>query len=467
MRGRPVFSNIMKQLRQRKADGIILHKIDRGARNLKDWADIAELTDTGIEVHFANESVDLNTRGGRLSADIQAVVAADFIRNLREETKKGYYGRLKQGLCPRPAPLGYLNNGVGKRKTIDPVQGPIVREAFELYASGRFSLARLTEELYKRGLRTRQTEKYPGGEKVGRSGVAAILSNPFYIGILYIKKTKQTFLGVHEPLISRYLFEKVQNTLSGRCQHRVQKHTFQFSRLIHCQICSRALIAEAKKEIVYYRCHLQHTPRTVLKEEEDIKALLSARFGRLHLVPEEVALFEIMLSEMTTKATSHMSEVLKAEQLKLSSAETRIQRLTDAYLDGLIEKIEFEQKKTALTLERREVERRCTELKNGENGAFSKTQRMFELLCSVPSMYESGNIEEKRAMLELLTSNRLASHKSLDFTMRFPFSRVEKRPPVQSGCPPSAEACDFWRNLIKEVIAFVQTDEASDILSCR
>jgi site-specific DNA recombinase len=67
------------------------------------------LLDAGVEVHFANESLDLHTRGGRLSADIQAVVAADYIRNLREETKKGFYGRLKQGIYPMGAPLGYIN----------------------------------------------------------------------------------------------------------------------------------------------------------------------------------------------------------------------------------------------------------------------------------------------------------------------------------------------------------------------
>jgi hypothetical protein len=44
------------------------------------------------------------------------VVAADFIRNLREETKKGFYGRLKQGLFPPPAPLGYPGCGGGKPK---------------------------------------------------------------------------------------------------------------------------------------------------------------------------------------------------------------------------------------------------------------------------------------------------------------------------------------------------------------
>jgi len=96
-KGRPVWSQMLRALRQGKAQGVVIHKIDRSARNLKDWADLGEIIDQGIEVHFANESLDLHSRGGRLSADIQAVVAADYIRNLREEAKKGIYGRLKQG----------------------------------------------------------------------------------------------------------------------------------------------------------------------------------------------------------------------------------------------------------------------------------------------------------------------------------------------------------------------------------
>src|SRR5579864_4765278 len=91
-RGRPVFSEMMKLLRRGKARGVIIHKIDRSARNLRDWADLGELIDHGIDVYFVNESLDLHSRGGRLSADIQAVVASDYIRNLREEAKKGFYG---------------------------------------------------------------------------------------------------------------------------------------------------------------------------------------------------------------------------------------------------------------------------------------------------------------------------------------------------------------------------------------
>ena len=134
-RGRPLFTQMIRLLRQKKAQGVIIHKIDRSARNLKDWADLGEMIDAGIEVHFANESLDLHTRGGRLSADIQAVVAADYIRNLREETKKGFYGRLKQGFYPLGAPIGYLDQGKAKPKVPDPERAPLVRQAFELYAT--------------------------------------------------------------------------------------------------------------------------------------------------------------------------------------------------------------------------------------------------------------------------------------------------------------------------------------------
>ena len=169
-RGRPKFNEMLMRLRKGTADGVVIHKIDRGARNLKDWSDLGELIDEGIEVYFANESLDLHSRGGRLSADIQAVVAADFIRNLREETRKGFYGRIKQGLYPLPAPIGYLDCGKGKPKEPDPVRAPLVRSAFELYGSGRYSLATLADELYRRGLRNR------GGKLVGVNRLSEMLN---------------------------------------------------------------------------------------------------------------------------------------------------------------------------------------------------------------------------------------------------------------------------------------------------
>ena len=115
-RGRPVFKAMMKRLKAGEARGILVHKIDRSARNLHDWAAFVDLADQDIEIHLCHEQLDLTSRNGRLSADIQAVVAADTVRNLREESRKGMYTRLEQGLWPWAAPVGYLNQGGGKGK---------------------------------------------------------------------------------------------------------------------------------------------------------------------------------------------------------------------------------------------------------------------------------------------------------------------------------------------------------------
>lgn len=80
--GRAVFKNMIGHLRKGKADGLIVYKVDRSARNYFDWWQINKLADEGIEIHFATEGIDFTTRSGRLAADIHAVFATEYIRNL-------------------------------------------------------------------------------------------------------------------------------------------------------------------------------------------------------------------------------------------------------------------------------------------------------------------------------------------------------------------------------------------------
>src|SRR5690349_1490171 len=69
--GRPQFAAMVKALSNKEADGVIVHNVDRSARNYRDWADISDLVDGGFVVYFANEKIDLSTRGGRLVADVE------------------------------------------------------------------------------------------------------------------------------------------------------------------------------------------------------------------------------------------------------------------------------------------------------------------------------------------------------------------------------------------------------------
>jgi site-specific DNA recombinase len=260
-RGRPVFAEILRMLRRREAHGLIVYKVDRSARNLKDWADLGELIDQGIPVYFAGDGLDLSSRSGRLAADIQAVVAADYVRNLREEAKRGIRKRLEQGLYPMRAPVGYLDCGPGKPKAIDPDRGPLVRLAFTWYASGEYTLRELQILLENLGLRNRR------GGRVSVNGLSHLLRNPFYMGFIRLRTKGHLYCGLHEPIVSRELFFKVQDHLRSRLWPRRRTLGHRFSRKLRCATCTRALIGSESKSRVYYRCQTISCPTTSVRED--------------------------------------------------------------------------------------------------------------------------------------------------------------------------------------------------------
>lgn len=259
--GRPIFNHMVQELRRGRANGVVIHKIDRSARNFADWAKIGDLADAGIDVHFATESLDFRSRGGRLTADIQAVIAADYIRNLRDETIKGLRGRLKQGLYPFKAPLGYLDNGRGKQKTIDPKHGPQVRRLFELYATGNYSLWGLRQKANALGLTNL------GGKPLSKTSIEKILRNPFYAGVIKLRSTGDTYPGVHEPLISVALYDEVAAVRDGRDNKKTTKHCHRYRGLFRCAFCFGAMISELQKGHVYLRCHTRTCPTKTIREE--------------------------------------------------------------------------------------------------------------------------------------------------------------------------------------------------------
>jgi site-specific DNA recombinase len=450
--GRPVFMAMLKRLRKKEAAGLIIHKIDRSARNLKDWVDIAQLSDEGIEIHFIREAVDMRSSSGRLAADVQAVVAANYIRNLREESIKGFYGRLKQGVLPRPAPVGYLNVGPGKPKTIDPEKGPLVREAFLLYASGRFSLHSLVRELYAMGLRSRK------GARVTVNRLSELLSNPFYYGLILIRKGNQTFLGAHEPLISKKLFDQVQDVLEGRTPRRgSNRREFLFSRLIRCITCGRSLIAEVKKGHTYYRCHTRECPTTAFREEL-IEGRVAELLGQLKLHPREFSSLDKYVEKKRSHAAEEQQRQLAAINIRLVEAKSRLDRLTDAYVDGHIDAEAFHQRKETLLAERLGYEGKIHELQIDPTSALNRLEEYVGLVKTAYLQYENEDPTQKRRMLQMALSNRTANGKTLDITLKSELSRLSERPRVPSGGPPRGDCAtepdanaQFWERWVDEM----------------
>ncbi|MCT8327921.1 recombinase family protein [Albidovulum sediminis] len=423
--GRPVFSRMLKLLERGRARGLIIHKIDRSARNLKDWAIISDLSDAGIDVYFATESLDFRSRGGRLTADIQAVIAADYIRNLREETLKGMNGRLKQGLYPFRAPIGYRDNGRGKEKTICPVNGPQVRQVLELYASGAHSMRSLQAEAERLGLRSHT------GRPLTLHGIEATLANPFYAGIIEIKRTGARFDGIHQPLITLSTFRRIQAIRSGRAGKKVTKHNHTYRGLIRCGHCDRVLSPELQKGHVYYRCHTIGCPTKTIRED------WFDYFVQMRLADFEISEgdAERLVSDFKTWIGQRdLAAERQALDLQIGRATARMDRLTDLLVDSIIDADTYHQRKREMALEIAKLREDRTKLEENDRST-DDVNKFFELMKNLVQLHRLAKRDEKRQLVEICFSNRTLCEAKLDLEPYNWLQEIKNRLSVSNGDP--------------------------------
>jgi hypothetical protein len=173
-------------------------------------------------------------------------MAKNYVDNLSEETRK-HAGESRVGPVAIIRPLGYLNAD----RTIlpDPVVAPIIRNIFEWYSIGAYSLVDVTKMAKAAGMVFRKS-----GNPVPKATIHKILHNRIYTGDFDFGG--KLYQGKYEPIITPELYQRVQAVLRRRLGRRQkQKHDFAFSALITCGHCGCSLVGESKKgRYVYYHC---------------------------------------------------------------------------------------------------------------------------------------------------------------------------------------------------------------------
>ncbi|MEW9921140.1 recombinase family protein [Marimonas sp. MJW-29] len=394
--GRPIFNQMLRQLRRGAASGVIIHKIDRSARNLRDWAMFSELPDAGVNVYVATESLDFTSRGGRLTADIQAVIAADYIRNLREETIKGIQGRLKQGLYPFKAPVGYLDQGRGKPKVPDPKTAPIIREMFRRYSTGQETYMSLIDWAERRGLRNQK------GGPLSLHGIETILGNPFYAGLIRIKRTGQSYPGIHDPIITISLYEEVEAVRTGRRGQIKTRHQHLFRRLFSCGHCDGCMIPELQKGRVYYRCKSKACPTKTIREDA-INAALRAELERLELTARSSA--TVQAASDTEASDLQLQEARTAIELQIEDEVARQERLTDLLIDGTLERTDYSNRKAQSEQRLLDLKQRLAKLPSTAQ-LQQMRHELAELQKNLCLTYERATADEKREFIQDVWPNR-------------------------------------------------------------
>lgn len=318
------------------------------------------------------------------------------------------------------------NKNKDNKDHIDPIQGPLVRQAFELYATEQYTLHTLCSHMEQLGL------KNIVKKRVNINSLSVMLNNSFYIGILRVKE--MNFDGGHEPLISPDLFKRVQAILRGNTNQKINKHEYKFRKLISCNSCGYSLIAETQKGHIYYRCHTKECTTKGMREVTVENFLLKA-FTATQLLPEESAILDELLRDMESDWITKQKDMLTALRLQKGQIEQGLERLTDCYVEGGLDKETYEQRKQKLLMESKEKQAAEREINLGKDKLFRRVKKILELGKNLKKSYEMGISEEQREFVQMATSNLVVNCKKLDISMRSPFLELSQRHNLLLGEP--------------------------------
>jgi site-specific DNA recombinase len=317
---RPVFNEIVQEVREGKFNGILTWAPDRISRNAGDLGKVIDLMD-------ANFLKDIRTYGQQFTNSpndkfmlmilcSQAKLEND---NRGINVKRGLRTRVEMGLWPGMAPLGYLNQKTMDKKCqiiIDPDRAPVVKKMFEKVVYEKWSGRRVYNWLrFELNFHTR------GNKPLTLSGVYRIFNMPIYYGPFeYPRNSDNWYQGKHEPIISEELFHKAQEQLK-RDRIVRENREFAFTKLFTCGLCESGITAQEKyKELkdgttakyVYYSCSKskdRNCKNKYIREEELIEELLKVidqvsinELGMRMKLEEEIKRFN-RLQRLATKGT--------------------------------------------------------------------------------------------------------------------------------------------------------------------
>ena len=405
---------------------ILVEKTDRLYRNIKDWVTLDEYD---VEVHFVKENF-VFSKDSRSSEKflhgIKVLMAKNYIDNLSEEVKKGLLEKAEQGEWPHRAPVGYVNNRETHRIEPDPEKGPFVARLFEWYATGSYSLDRLSRLAKESGLFSRNSQV------INKAGVRRILMNPIYYGEFVWKEKR--YMGSHEPLITKRLYDQAQAVLTRGNRSTQTKRGFAFAGLVKCGQCGCAMTPEIKKgKYIYYHCtQYRGSCDNVYVREERLAELLSNVVKQVQIGDDAVNDIERALVEsQKDKADYHTSSV-ESLQRRYRNVQSLLDRAYEDRLGGRISE-DFWRRKSA-TWEDELIDTRL-KIKAHESANLNYYQigsEILELANSAYGMFLRQDRQEQRQLLDTLLSNCTFYRGTLCPTYNKPFDILAKGAQMQS-----------------------------------
>ncbi len=346
--GRPILAEMLERIEAGEASGILAWHPDRLARNSVDGGKIIYLVDTGVitDLKFPTFWFE-STPQGKFMLSIAFGQSKYYVDNLSENVKRGIRNKLKNGIWPQKAPIGYLNNRKTKMIGVDPDKAPLIKKAFEAYATGNYTLSGLRKTMSDLGLTGNN------GQKLSISNYQYLIKNHLYYGLICFHK--EFFEGKHEPIITKKLYDTCQEVMNRKSkpQYEGGLKPYVYRGLFKCAECGCCITAETKKGHNYLRCTKRKGPCSQkYVREEAMTTMIQEELKKVSL-PDDVAdwLIAEVEKEKTDDGKVSGIQIQKVNDEAIA-IDSKLDKLMTAYLENALTLPEYQSAKNKLVTEK-------------------------------------------------------------------------------------------------------------------
>ncbi len=438
---RPAMRAALAMLRKNRRDPLVII-IDDLSRLARDVVSFRKLRDDISAAGGLLESPSIVFREDSDSLFMENVLASAAQHQRQknaEQTKNRMRARVMNGYWVFQAPWGYRferQSGGGKVLVRNEPLASIIKEALEGYASGRFDSQAEVKRFFE------ATPPFPTGRdgQVLNERVHQILTQPLYAGYLEVPSWKLPLQKAqHEGLISLETFDLIQDRLAGKARAPSRKDInadFPLRGFVACGDCQHPMTATWSKgkggKYPYYMCRQQgcvSNGKSIAraKVESALEALVRSLTPSHELVALATGMFR-NLWEGRSKGAKERRAALKLEtaavEKKISQLLDRIVEADNATIIGAYERKigELEHDKLILA----ENIAKCGTPVRDYDEVF---QTSMAFLANPWNLWESGALEDRRAMMKLVFAERLAYSRETGFQtpeISLPFKALEE-----------------------------------------
>lgn len=395
---RPKFQEMIQDMKNGKINKIIVYKLDRLTRSIKDLENICTLLE---EYHCDLESVaeEINTgnANGKFFIRMLTILAQLEIERTSERTKFGLLGAAKKGHFSGQSPIGYRK--INKKLVIDEVESEVVKDIFKSYLSGS-SVCSIAKQLNEKNALNRNWRT---------TTIDRMLSNYIYMGSYEHRKRikdEDTILlnDVCPAIIDKHDFELVQKQKEKNLKNYTRKHTYVYMQKIVCSKCNKIMggsstTSKNKPTQIYYKCNCCNTRINEKKIEQPLMLFLNDMLDYYLLIDNN---YKSFFNEDLTIEIKRYEKILKYFN-------TKLQRIKNAYLNSNIEQDEFIDEEKSIKMQIEETKIKLNSLNNADENLNHKDDlRLYNNLFQLEKMKYKSYYVKKNELWNKLTKEQKA-----------------------------------------------------------